>query len=244
MVSWNRETLLHYAQDNQSEEDISKLERAISSIRETQMLCSYHYHTLQALLDEHMGNNPTESDLFRSRFSVDAEVNNKDSEFILGCRANIIAIVRTLHALSDIVGFVIYLGLGLNLHHRTRLNDSKISLYHVKEKLKTLPRYMGLVSLLNQLTNNSNYKHLSRLSNQTKHSTIVRALSHFNLKEKGIERYQFIFEEIETQPGGKEKFPETSAIPLIKNEFKRQNDIVMDILHCLDKVISVARQNQ
>ncbi|MBB1410239.1 MULTISPECIES: hypothetical protein [unclassified Pseudoalteromonas] len=240
MESWNRETLLHYAQDKQSENDISKLDRAISSIAETQMLCSYHYRTLHALLDEHMRNNPTESSLFRSRFSVDTEVNKKDFEFTLACRANIIAIVRTLHSCSDIVGFVIYLGLCLNHNDSTWITPSRVSLYNVKEKLKKFPESLELLSLLGQLTNNSDYKHLCRLSNQTKHSIIVRAQSHFNLKEKDKERYQFIFEEVETEPGGTEKFSETNAIPFIENEFKRQNDIVINILHCLDKLVSVA----
>lgn len=240
METWNRETLLHFAQNIQSEKDISKLERAISSVAETQMLCNYHYRTLQALLDEHMRNNPTESCVFRSRFSGDAEANNKDFEFILGCRANIIAIVRTLHSLSDIVSFVIYLGLGLNLNKSTKLPNANITLYHVKIKLETHTKYMELLPLLNRLTDNTDYKHLGRLSNQTKHSSIVRPHSHFNLKEKGIERYQFIFEEIETQPGSNEKFAETSAIPLIEKEFKRQNDIVINILHCLDKLVSAA----
>ncbi|MGO2374797.1 MAG: hypothetical protein ACTH5C_20945, partial [Pseudoalteromonas prydzensis] len=159
MESWNRETLLHYAQDKQSEKDISKLDRAISSIAETQMLCSYHYRTLHALLDEHMRNNPTESSLFRSRFSVDTEVNNKDFEFTLACRANIIAIVRTLHSCSDIVGFVIYLGLCLNHNDSTWITPSRVSLYNVKEKLKKFPESLELLSLLGQLTNNSDYKH-------------------------------------------------------------------------------------
>ncbi len=237
MVSWNRNTLLHYAQTTQSESDLRKLDRAINSITETQLLCGYHYNSLRELLEEHMRNHPTEASLFMSRFSIDPEVNNRDFEFNLSCRANIIAIVRTLHSLSDIVGCVIYFGLGLNLNDNTKLVETKVSMYNVKEKLKTLPKYTELLSLLNDLTNNPDFKHISRLSNQTKHSAIVKANSHFNLKLKGIERYQFMFEEIETKPG-RMQFQETSAIPLIEKEFKRQNDGVINILHCLDALVS------
>ncbi|MEK0160675.1 hypothetical protein WLQ65_16275 [Pseudoalteromonas piscicida] len=241
MKRWNRETLLHYAQNKQSEKDISKLKRAVSSITETQIICSYHYRALHTLLEEHMQSNSTESSLLRSRFTVDAEVKNKDYEFTLACRANIIAIVRTLHSWSDIVGFVIYLGLCLNHNNSTKLKPSKITLYNVNEKLKKMSEYVELLPLIEQLTKNSDYKHLSRLSNQTKHSIIVRAHSHFNLKAKGIDRYQFFFEEIETEPEGREKFAETNAMPFIEREFKRQEDIVINILHCLDKLVSVAK---
>ncbi|NOU52410.1 hypothetical protein HG263_17955 [Pseudoalteromonas sp. JBTF-M23] len=240
MESWNNKTLIQYAQDKQSEENIFKLKRAISSITETYHLCIYHYHTLDDLIDEHLRQNPTASSAFRSRFSIDPDVNNKDYEFTLGCRANIIAIVRTLHSLSDILGFVIYLGLSLNHDSRTRLEESKIYLSTVKNKLEVLPKYSELLLLVKQLTSPSDYQYLNRLCNQTKHSIIVRPESHFDLKEQGKERYKFIFEAVEKRAGVNDKFPEVSAIPFLKREFKRQNDIVISILHCLDKIASGA----
>ncbi|WP_025738948.1 hypothetical protein [Salinivibrio socompensis] len=105
---------------------------------ENQDFARFHYAEVQRLIKGHMeGKNPT-YDYVKLTLATDEETLNAEFEFELAYRANVFALLKNLHSISDFLAHVLYYAFGLDLCYQTSITPEKLNLYYTKKSLEKI----------------------------------------------------------------------------------------------------------
>jgi len=166
----------------------TKLAPCLNSIEERRKFSRYHYMTAINAIDRVLKDKNDEIELI----DLILDINHEDRDAFEECKfiacANIIACIQSIHSISDILSHVIYYSLNL----KNAKYDSDISLNKILKWLKCT-EFQYLVSLLEELTNNTNYNYLSALVNYSKHCSVISTNFNVNLKKQGNEMKELKF---------------------------------------------------
>lgn len=196
----------------------------LNSVVERLEFARFHYHEARECLNHYMIDEFCERELLH----LAAFNHGEDSELEgfhearFKARAHVLACVQSLHAVSDILGHVIYHALNLNQVNRER----DINIYKVRDRVKEFPDFKSLHSLVDALVRHDEYKYLAGLVNHSKHRSIVGLQMNFNLLEEGNEVKELIFPEFSYNNTHHER---RKIFDFLSREFYRQNELVIKI---------------
>ncbi|MBB1386498.1 hypothetical protein H5119_13265 [Pseudoalteromonas sp. SG45-5] len=230
MGTWKTVKLRSHVNEIQKEVLFLEMSRALDSINENMEFCFYHYKEIESLIANHMARN-ADNNYFQLRFTEDESVKNNEYQFTVACKAHIIALIRTLHSLPDLIAHVIYISLGLNLKNETKIGRKQnIDFKVIKRILENKSEYEKLSAKMDELVTCEEYKYFNRLANNIKHKSNIRPNLTYNLKGKGRNIYEFNFDAFEN-------YPKRPALAFIENEFKREHDLIVCIGNMLNQFI-------
>ncbi|QFU21960.1 hypothetical protein FM038_007200 [Shewanella eurypsychrophilus] len=231
MDTWNLKELTNCIGDKYGGKQRKTTLRSLDSIFENQDFSRFHYFEIKDLISEHMINNQSGSDYLKLVINTDIIVRGNEHQFSTSCKAHIIALLRQMHSIPDLLAHVIYYCFGFNLSNETCLDAQKVSLFNVKQILKKDSIYSELLELLNSLTANEDFKYLKDLGNYIKHRANVVPKLSYSMQHEGEKVYKFTFDAFES-------YPEVPAIDFLNREYNRQSEQIISIGNELNALVA------
>ncbi|WP_156111734.1 hypothetical protein [Vibrio navarrensis] len=221
-MTWYIKDLKDYVSELYGEEQRQALSSSLDSIFENQDFARFHYAEVQRLIKEHMeGKNPA-YDYVKLMLATDAETLNAEFEFKLAYRANVFALLKNLHSISDFLAHVLYYAFGLNLCKQTFIKPDQLNLYHTKKSLEKIQITDELKALIDSLTNHNDYRYLRDLVNHTKHRSNILSRLTYDSNQVGEDVYQVSFLPFEN-------YGTVAVNEYLHREYDRQSSIVIEI---------------
>lgn len=151
-------------------------------------------------------------------------------------QAYVTALVQSLHSLSDIYAHGLYFGLALNKLPDALEKERHINASRVRDRL-TAPDLATLKALYGSLFEGGEFKHLSAISNSSKHRNVVKASIHQNLTGVGdaihLEFPAFKYNDVE--------YPAVPVKEFTEREFNRCAKLIIDIGNELNTVLKARK---
>lgn len=204
-----------------------KLAPSLNSIEERKEFSRYHFITAINAIDKVLKDKDDEMDLIDLMLNINHEESADFEECKFVAWANIIACIQSIHSVSDILSHVIYYSLNL----KNARYESEISLNNIFIWLKG-SEFKNLLSLLEELVNNSNYNYLSALVNYSKHCSVVGANFNVNLRKQGHEMKELKFTAFNYK---RVCYLSHLAPDFLTEEFGRQIRLINEILNQLNQ---------
>jgi len=198
------------------------LDESLDSIFENQDFSRFHYAEVQRRLQEHMIGKSSSHDYVRLILTEDKDVLNAEYEFNLAYRANVFALLKNLHSVTDFLAHVIYYSFGLNTRRDTSIQLDKLNLYHTKKSLEKVGVPDSLMNLLISLTEHDDYVYLKDLVNHTKHRSNILSKLTYDSNKTGTDIYQMAFLPFE-------KHGSVAVNEFLHREYNRQSELIIDI---------------
>ncbi|WP_155759980.1 hypothetical protein [Vibrio natriegens] len=218
------------------QEQASVLSASLDSIFENYDFARYHYSEVKRLIKHHMKGKEHPCEYLKLILTNDNEVRNSELEFKLAYRANVFALLKSLHSISDFIAHVVYYAFGLNLDESTFIELDKLNLYQVKSRLKKRQEHCQVLESLEQLTNHCDYKYLKDLVNNTKHRSNILSKFTYDLNQCGEHIYQISF-----KPFG--IHGEVSVNDYLNREYERENSLIIELGKKLNQSVSCMLTN-
>lgn len=206
------------------------LSEPLNSIFENQEFSRFHYAEIQRHLQEHMVGKNSAHDYVRLILTEDADVLNKEHEFKLAYRANVFALLKNLHSVTDFLAHVLYYSFGLNLRSDTLIKSDRINLYRTKKSLEKVGVPDALMNLLILLTEHEDYIYLHDLVNHTKHRSNILSKLTYDANKTGVDIYQTTFLPFE-------KHDSVTVNEFLHREYDRQSELVVRIGQQINHVV-------
>jgi len=163
-----------------------------------------------------------EMELLKLSIARSGEAREDLSEQKFKARANIVACVQSIHAISDILSHATYYALNLT----NAKNDREITVHNVVRWLDQVTDCKALRDHLIELLTHEDYKYIRALANHSKHRSIVSLGLSFNMLKTGNEMKELVFPSFSYE--GKD-YPQRKVFELLESEFDRQGKLVMGI---------------
>lgn len=147
----------------------------------------------------------------------------------ISIEANIMATVQNIHIVHDILGYLIYKTLDLNI------KNNNIFLHTIKNHLTDIKdyKYNNLLNLLEKfMDNNSPYSYLCDLINHSKHKYTIQPICRSTIT-KTIER-TYYFDKFTHKKNNHEKM---DINYLINTEYNREAKLIIEIKNELIKIL-------
>lgn len=190
----------------------------LRSITDRQMFADYHYRETLRLLAAYKHNHLLQIEglhSFELRRAGNEKMRDAFETLMAKAGAHVTACVQSLHAVPDIVANGVYFACGLNLDPYP-LADDKVSFTTVRKRMVGRISVKDIDASLAQLVIGDDHKHISALSNLSKHRSIVRVGLHEDLTGLKQEKYEFRFSSFERT---NTPFAEVSVASLLQREF-------------------------
>lgn len=233
-MSWSIIDLKNNIFEMFDEEQINLVSAPLNSIFENQHFAHYHYVELQRLISLHVDGQKINNDYVRLVLTNNIDVKNQEHEFKIACKANIMAILRNLHCITDLLAHVIYYSLGLNKKGNTELDLKYLSLKKVRDKLNKVQGSNSLIEELDKFTKHRDYIYLNGLVNHSKHRANITSKLTYELRQTGKEVYRFLFPPFEYDKIKYEKEPVDS---FLQNEYGRQSEQIIIIGNKINSLV-------
>jgi hypothetical protein len=203
---------------------------SLDTIVERRRFARYHYNEAQRLLKEAIGDSEDFQIVGRILGAYDKELG--DFEWArVQASAHINSCVHSMHSLADILGQVIYLGLGMNRNPATELEPRQVNAYSVRDRLPV----GELQEHLHELLAHPSYIYLSALNNQSKHRSIVPVPYSVDMTGEDAEGHGLKFSAFDYDG----TFHSARWVrPFLNEEYQRQEDLVMRIGNALNDAIA------
>lgn len=207
-----------------------QLQPFLDSIHDRRAFARYHFGEARDLIEQATGGKPDEEIFATMMFAADTD--SDDFELArFKAAANIVACVQSMHALTDTLAQVIYLGCGLNMDPATSLKERQISIHSVADRIPA----GTLKTLIRELITDPGFVYLAALNNHSKHRSIVDVrysmdLSTASDKVHGLEFSAFAY--------GEEIYPQKWAMPTLIDEYARQEALIMAIGNEVNSLVS------
>lgn len=212
------------------EEQRQSLSISLDSIFENHDFAHFHYAEVQRLIKGHMEGKKPAHDYIKLMLATDAETLNAEFEFELAYRANVFALLKNLHSISDFLAHVLYYAFGLNLCKQTIIEPGKLNLYYTKKSLEKIQITDELKALINSLTNHDDYRYLRDLVNHTKHRSNILSRLTYDSNQFGEGVYQVSFLPFEN-------YGIVAVNEYLHREYDRQSSIVIKIGQHINNVV-------
>ncbi|BCK05129.1 hypothetical protein VCSRO162_3320 [Vibrio cholerae] len=217
-------------------EQTSALSSSLDSIFENYDFARYHYSEIKRLINNHMLGKKYPAEYLMLALTTDAEVLNAEIEFKLAYRANVFALLKNLHSISDFLAHVVYYSFGLNHDKSTSIECDKLNLYQVKKSLEKRKELCDILASLETLTNHSDYKYLRDVVNHTKHRSNILSDFTYDPNQHGEGIYQISF-----KPFG--IHGEVSVNDYLNREYNRENALIIELGNKLNQSVSCMLTN-
>ena len=185
MVQWSLVDLKNTISDLYGREQVKLISPSLESIFQNQDFARYHYSELNRLVEEHFDVLDDKQNYLKLILTNDADVRNKEHDYGIAYKANIMALLKNLHSISDLLAHTIYFALGLNLKAQTKINPRYLNLQKVADKLTNINGASDLVNELNALTSHEDSIYLNCLVNHSKHSSNIAPNLSYELEKNG-----------------------------------------------------------
>ncbi|MDV7106246.1 hypothetical protein R3X26_17760 [Vibrio sp. TH_r3] len=216
----------------------NRLTKSLESIFENQDIARFHYAELMKMIEGHSQGKNKPQDYFRLVFCDDDEKLNVEYWFKVGCKAHIIALLRTLHCTADLLAHVLYYS--LNLKERKSLSENQISWCKVKNILENDCKYRDLLTFANDLLECENILYLDALVNHTKHRHNITPKLNYSLVKTGLETYNFIFDSFSYKGI---TYPSREAIPFLHEAYDHQGKNLIDFGNKINHLVIKQTKN-
>ncbi|EKO3567008.1 hypothetical protein P0E95_003402 [Vibrio metschnikovii] len=221
-MNWNIKELKNSVALLFGSEQSDKLAAPLDSIRENFEFSRYHYEEIQRLLRQHMEGKSSARDYFKLVFTKDTNVLDSQDDFKVAYRANVFALLKNLHSVTDFLAHVLYYSFGLNLEKDTQIEPKNLNLFHTKKSLEKASISNDLLINLYELTTHEDYVYLKDLVNYTKHRSNILYDFRYSMKHSGSKIYQFSFLPFS-------KHESVLVDEYLNREYRRQNELVNKI---------------
>jgi hypothetical protein len=144
---------------------------SIRSVDDRQIYAGIHFRAARTVVEAYVSAELQNVSLLEV-ISDEDEGWIKFNVFIREVGAHLTACIQSIHAVPDILANALYYSLGLNLLPGA-IKPRALSVTSVAARLMLSPESANLAALLETLAIGGEFKHLSALSNQAKHRTIV-----------------------------------------------------------------------
>lgn len=223
MDRWNlQETREHIARlHGQHQLELAK--PCIQSVFDRQVYARTHYQDVHSKTEIYIRTELQGTSLLEVTFADNDEAWEEFNIFVREVGAHLTACIQSMHALPDILAHAIYYSLGLNIGSAA-LKSRDVGAASVSRLLKGNKGLAILCELLTGFIKSGNFVHLSALSNQAKHRSIVfPSLS----EDWTVERKDphllifptFFYENL--------CFPQVLADEFLKIEYKRCSELIV-----------------
>lgn len=147
--------------------------------------------------------------------------------------AHINACVHSMHAIADILGQVIYLGLGMNRAPATELGTRHTTIFSVRDKLPP----GAIRNLVSDLLDHPNFVYLCALNNNSKHRSIVSLPYSVDMTGEdeeghGLKFAAFHYEYVD--------HASRWVRPFLQEEYQRQEGLIMQIGNALNEQLAAS----
>ncbi|MBY6064564.1 hypothetical protein [Pseudidiomarina sediminum] len=211
------------------------VDESSTSIVERQQYACYHFHEAKEIFNGYFRERTT------AKESIDLIFRKSDSDrdgfdlIYTQTRAHIVAFMQSLHSISDILSHVVYYSLALDLSKKCKIEIDRLNIYNLSKFFECeKDSYASLLELINELTQNDDYKYLSDVVNHSKHRRIVEPSFTVNLRKLEGEFHEIRFREFDYK--GK-KHNARLAFDFMEGEFDRQNLLIIRIGNELNKIV-------
>lgn len=210
------EKLRELCTNNKNLEVISK---TIESLHDRQDYARYHFHEFKRLSN----NKKSDIEALQLASSLDEEY----IKYRIAMKSNIVACMQNMHIIHDLLGWLIFKVLDLNI-------SNKVSLYIVKKHLKCLDenKYENLLKLLIHLVENEEFQYLCDLVNHSKHKYTIEPKFKTNFTGK-IERVCYCDEF--SQAGNSHEKKDIELFIIV--EYAREAKLIIQIENELIKIL-------
>lgn len=183
----------------------------------------YHYHQVMTPWAETLLEAERTGDTFKILgWGITEDERAEHFEKAIQRSANVIACVHALHAVPDTLAYALYHCTDMTLPTGKRESDISVGL--MKGLLALHPGGEPFRDLLEELTTDTSYDHLSALSNHAKHRSIIADRVFADATGKDPVPLRLTFGRFSYKG---QDFAQQEALPLLQAEFDRINKIVM-----------------
>ena len=119
-MSWSLTELKNSIETLHGTEQVKLLSPCLESIFQNQDFARYHYSELNRLVQEHFDGLEDKTNYLKLILTNDIEVINNEHDYGIAYKAHILAILKNLHSISDLLAHAIYFALGLNLKEKKK----------------------------------------------------------------------------------------------------------------------------
>lgn len=208
-------------------EQAKLIQPCLNSTHDWRGFARYHFSEAKRLMAEGVGDHP-HYEMFELMLGVfDREKGEFDGARFKAA-AHITACVHSMHSLADIIGQVLYLGLGMNLDPALAFKEERwISLGSVAGRLSTV----ALANQVSSLVNGDDFIYLSAMNNHSKHRSVVPVSFSLDLTGEDEEPYGLKFNAFQYH---KVSYPARWVRPTLIAEYQRQEKLLHGIGNALN----------
>ncbi len=229
-MSWNLGQLRSDVQRVFGELQRQAINPALNTIVERRRFTRYHWNEAKTLIDEAVGDRDNPEIIAVIMGAFDKEPGDFEWARIRAA-AHITSCVHSMHSVADILGQVVYLGLGMNRDPARELEEKQTNAYSVRDRLPSGP----IKDLLHQLLDHPDFVYLSALNNQSKHRSIVPVPYSVDMTGEDEERHGmkfngFLYETVWHAPRW--------VRPFVIDEYQRQEGLIMAVGNAINEALA------
>lgn len=233
-MAWNLEQLREDVRHLFGDEQRRHLSPSLNSIVHRQIYARFHFQESKRILGELLEGRDNEAVLRDLIFGANPDAYYEFASRRLHAEAHIVALLQSLHSLSDILAHAIYFALGLNLDKATMLSPKRVYLHRV---LRLAPP-SDMRDLLRALIEHKDYQYLSDIVNHSKHRSIVQTpysvdTTGSDTLPHGLKLDAFVYDD--------RAYPALWAHPFLESEYNRQSALITSIGESLNVLVSAMR---
>ena len=202
------------------------LSPCIESIISRKGYARYHFQEFKKLLTEFLKGKEDEASLFKLVLGSEEEDRMEFYHLRTKVEANVVACLQSIHAVSDILSHVIYFSLNMDSHADLKLEQKKISLFNVKNKISKTSEYSSLFILVKQLIDHQDYRYLVDIVNHSKHRSTVGTIFKVDFSEEPGRTHALQFASFSYEERNHSK---RWIDDYLNDEYKRQDPLTIEI---------------
>lgn len=229
-MAWDLEQLRQDVRFLFGDEQQRHLAPSLKSIVHRQIYARFHFQESKRILGEVLEGRDQQAVLCDLIFGADPDAYYEFANRRLQAEAHIVALLQSLHSLSDILAHAIYFALGLNLDKATMLPPKRVYLHRV---LQLVP-LGNMRDLLHALIEHENYQYLSDIVNHSKHRSVVQTpysvdTTGCDTIPHGLKLDAFVYDD--------RAYPARWSEPFLESEYNRQSALITRIGELLNELV-------
>ncbi|MFM2448941.1 MAG: hypothetical protein RIS44_1391 [Pseudomonadota bacterium] len=230
---WNINETLNLVKKQFGAEIRDAARASIYSADQRLRFAHYHFHEMKRLLNSFTEDHLTGRNMWEFADSPDESERVEYFKLMDQVAANAVACVQSVHAVDDLLASSVFYCLNLNQTAKS-LEADKVHRSIVIERLAKFSKYAAIQKNLEALVNAPSFVHIDALSNQAKHSQIVRVLANEDHTGQRINRIELRFESFVRK---RKRFQEVEVVGVLGPAYELASRTMVDVGNQLTKVL-------
>jgi hypothetical protein len=197
---------------------------SLQSASERLRFARYHFHTQRDLVQSFIDTQLKERLVMDLAWGSDDESRGEYFDFMDKVAANAVACVQSIHAFADLFANGIFYALNLNSLGK-ELQPHFVDVKACLERLGKVSAYAAVARNLSALTDSGAFKHVDGLSNQAKHSRVIRTQVNEDLTGTRDARLQIRFSSFQRKGVD---YPEVEVSEVLAPAFELASKTLVD----------------